>query len=132
VVYPLDRNPHASKIAEYIKKFRDEFTDELYQWYIEHGISLGFMLLCFNDPLSVAGELRTLFSQSEVYGDYLDKFFLKHDRPFVSWIQDLDKDRFHSAAETLLAESENSGDLAAKEVMAVTYTYRGELTLDRS
>jgi nuclear pore complex protein Nup133 len=41
VVYPLDRNPHASKITEYIERFRDEFTDELYQWYIEHGINLG-------------------------------------------------------------------------------------------
>jgi len=40
VVYPLERNPHTTKIAEYIERFRDEFTDELYQWYIEHGISL--------------------------------------------------------------------------------------------
>jgi nuclear pore complex protein Nup133 len=39
LVYPLDQNPHASKIAEYIERFRDEFTDELYQWYIEHGIN---------------------------------------------------------------------------------------------
>ena len=39
VVYPLDQNPHASKISEYIERFRDEFTEELYQWYIEHGIS---------------------------------------------------------------------------------------------
>lgn len=39
LVYPPDQNPHASKIAEYIERFRDEFTDELYQWYIEHGIS---------------------------------------------------------------------------------------------
>ncbi|KAH9981165.1 Non-repetitive/WGA-negative nucleoporin C-terminal-domain-containing protein [Lactifluus volemus] len=99
VVYPFDQNPHASKIAEYIERFRNAFTDELYQWYIEHG------------------ELRTLFSQSEAYSDYLDKFFLKHDRPFISWIQDLDKEKFHSAAESLLAESENAGDLAAKELM---------------
>ena len=39
LVYPPDQNPHASKIAEYIERFRDEFTDELYQWYIEHGIN---------------------------------------------------------------------------------------------
>jgi len=38
LVYPLDQNPHASKISEYIERFRDEFTEELYQWYIEHGI----------------------------------------------------------------------------------------------
>jgi len=98
-VYPLDQNPHATKIAEYIERFRDEFTDELYQWYIEHG------------------ELRTFFSQSDSYTDFLDRFFLKHNRPFVSWIQDLENERFQSAAETLLAESENAGDLAAKELM---------------
>ena len=39
------------------------------------------------------------------------------NHPLVSWIQDLEKERFHSAAETLLAESENAGDLAAKEVI---------------
>ncbi|KAN0123739.1 Non-repetitive/WGA-negative nucleoporin C-terminal domain containing protein [Russula decolorans] len=99
VVYPLEQNPHTTKIAEYIERFRDEFTDELYQWYIEHG------------------ELRTLFSQGEATADYLDRFFAKHNRPFVSWVQDLEKDRFHSAAETLLGESENAGDLAAKELM---------------
>ncbi|KAI9509614.1 Non-repetitive/WGA-negative nucleoporin C-terminal-domain-containing protein [Russula earlei] len=98
-VYPLDENPHATKIAEYIERFRDEFTDELYQWFIEHG------------------ELRTFFGQNDAYADYLDRFFLKRNHPFVSWIQDLAKERFHSAAETLLAESENAGDLAAKELM---------------
>ncbi|KAF8478553.1 Non-repetitive/WGA-negative nucleoporin C-terminal-domain-containing protein [Russula ochroleuca] len=99
LVYPLDQNPHATRIATYIERFRDEFTDELYQWYIEHG------------------ELRTLFGQGEANADYLDNFFLKHNRPFVSWIQDLEKERFHSAAETLLGESDNAGDLAAKELM---------------
>ena len=57
-----------------------------------------------------------MFSQGGTYTDYLDRFFLKNNRQFVSWIEDLEKDRFHSAAETLLAESENAGDLAAKEV----------------
>jgi hypothetical protein len=56
-------------------------------------------------------------SQSDAYASYLNKFFLKNNHPFVSWIQDLEKERFHSAAETLLAESENAGYLAAKEVM---------------
>jgi len=58
-----------------------------------------------------------LFSQGERHADYLDTFLRKNNRPFVSWIQDLEKERFHSAAETLLAESENAGDLAAKEVI---------------
>jgi nuclear pore complex protein Nup133 len=99
LVYPLDQNPHDSKMEEYIGRFGEEFTDELYQWYIEHG------------------ELRTLFSQSERHPDYLDEFLRKKNRPLVSWIQDLEKERFRSAAETLLAESENVGDLAAKELI---------------
>jgi nuclear pore complex protein Nup133 len=70
-----------------------------------------------------------LFSQGEATADYLDSFFAKHDRPFVSWVQDLEKERFHSAAETLLGESENAGDLAAKEVIGATCEYR-EMTVD--
>jgi nuclear pore complex protein Nup133 len=67
-----------------------------------------------------------LFSQGEATADYLDNFFAKHNRPFVSWVQDLEKERFHSAAETLLGESENAGDLAAKEVIGATCEYRDE------
>jgi len=58
-----------------------------------------------------------LFSQSQAYTDYLDRFFLKHNTPHVSWIHDLEKERFSSTAETLLGESENAGELAAKEVI---------------
>lgn len=41
IVYPLDQNPHASKMEAYIERFGEEFTDELYQWYIEHGKCYG-------------------------------------------------------------------------------------------
>lgn len=67
-----------------------------------------------------------MFSQGEANADYLDDFFLKNKRPFVSWIQDLEKERFQSAAETLLSESDNAGDLAAKEVIQATCDYRDE------
>jgi nuclear pore complex protein Nup133 len=110
LVYPLDQNPHASQMEGYIERFGEEFTDELYQWYIEHG------------------ELRTLFSQSKRHPDDLDKFLRKKNRPLVSWIQDLEKERFHSAAETLLAESENAGDLAAKEVIDQLHYLRRALS----
>src|SRR6266852_8626665 len=53
-VYPLEQNPHTTKIAEYIERFRDEFTDELYQWYIEHGISL-VLCHCINDSFDLKG-----------------------------------------------------------------------------
>ena len=65
-----------------------------------------------------------MFSQSERHPDYLDKYLRKNHRPSVSWIQDLEKERFHSAAETLLAESENAGDLAAKEVIEKLHLLR--------
>jgi len=68
-----------------------------------------------------------LFSQRERHTDYLDMFFLKNNRPLVSWIQDLEMERFHSAAETLLAESENVGDLAAKEVINQVHVLRRAL-----
>jgi hypothetical protein len=35
--YPPEDNPNAHQIQSYIEKFKDEFTTELYQWYIEHG-----------------------------------------------------------------------------------------------
>jgi len=35
--YPPEDNPTAHRIQSYIEKFKDEFTTELYRWYIEHG-----------------------------------------------------------------------------------------------
>lgn len=39
-VYPPQNNPSADRIRSYIDKFKDEFTMELYRWYIEHGLLL--------------------------------------------------------------------------------------------
>ena len=36
-VYPPENNPSAARIQSYIDKFKEAFTTELYQWYIEHG-----------------------------------------------------------------------------------------------
>ena len=63
LVYPSDQNPHASKIAEYIERFRDEFTDELCQWYIEHGIS----------DVLMTSHIDGSFNFQENYGRYLVK-----------------------------------------------------------
>jgi nuclear pore complex protein Nup133 len=38
-VYPPENNPNAARIQTYIDKFKEAFTTELYQWYIEHGRS---------------------------------------------------------------------------------------------
>lgn len=37
-VYPPGKNPSAARIQSYIDKFKEAFTTELYQWYIEHGM----------------------------------------------------------------------------------------------
>ena len=58
-VYPLEANPHANSIHAYIEKFRDEFTEELYHWYIEHGTLSDFSVLfgCFHARLVQASSV---------------------------------------------------------------------------
>lgn len=38
--YPPEDNPNAARIQSYVEKFKEEFTTELYRWYIEHGSSI--------------------------------------------------------------------------------------------
>ncbi|TFY77168.1 hypothetical protein EWM64_g6840, partial [Hericium alpestre] len=97
--YPPEQNPNALSIQAYIERFRDEFTEELYQWYIEHG------------------ELRTMFATEDQYSDYMDRFFAKHPYSSISWIHDLHQTRYEAAAESLLSESQNAGELATKQLM---------------
>lgn len=39
IVYPPEMNPNGAMIEMYVEKFGEAFTDELFQWYIEHGAS---------------------------------------------------------------------------------------------
>ncbi|PSR74094.1 hypothetical protein PHLCEN_2v10050 [Hermanssonia centrifuga] len=96
-VYPPQDNPYAARIQAYINKFKENFTTELYQWYIEHG------------------ELRTMFSQEQ--NEYLDKFFAAHEYPSVSWIHDLGQGRYGFAAQSLLSEAEHAPELSSKHLM---------------
>ncbi|THG99186.1 hypothetical protein EW026_g3129 [Hermanssonia centrifuga] len=96
-VYPPQDNPYATRIQAYINKFKEDFTTELYQWYIEHG------------------ELRTMFSQEQ--NEYLDKFFAAHEYPSVSWIHDLGQGRYGFAAQSLLSEAEHAPELSSKHLM---------------
>ena len=36
-VYPPEQNPNADRIQSYLDRFKEEFSAELYRWYIEHG-----------------------------------------------------------------------------------------------
>ncbi|GBE81938.1 hypothetical protein SCP_0403120 [Sparassis crispa] len=96
-VYPPQDNPNVARIQSYIGKFKEDFTNELYQWYIEHG------------------ELRTMFAQD--HDEYLDTFFEEHKYPGISWIHDIGKGRYDAASESLLSEAGHSSDLMSKHLM---------------
>ncbi|KAI0079884.1 hypothetical protein K474DRAFT_1696036 [Panus rudis PR-1116 ss-1] len=98
-IYPPHENPHASRIQLYINKFKEAFTTELFQWYIEHG------------------ELRTMFALQLDQDEYLDKFFAEHPYPNISWVHDLGKERYGKAAEALLEQSEHAAELSTKHLM---------------
>lgn len=38
-IFPLSANKYADRLREYIERYRDEFTDRMCQWYVEHGES---------------------------------------------------------------------------------------------
>ena len=95
-MYPPQDNPNAARIEHYIQRFRQAFTNELYQWYIEHG------------------ELRTLFAQEHI--EYLDQFFAEHSYPNISWIHHLGRGRFGLASQCLQSEAEHAPELVSKHV----------------
>ncbi|KAJ7452358.1 hypothetical protein B0H11DRAFT_1742097 [Mycena galericulata] len=98
-IYPSHKNPNALRIQTYIDRFKEEFTTELYRWYIQHG------------------ELRVMFSQDDVQSSYLDKFFTAHPDSSISWIHDLGQRRYEAAAAALLSESKDATQLSTKHLM---------------
>ncbi|KAH9934994.1 uncharacterized protein B0H18DRAFT_1082732 [Fomitopsis serialis] len=90
-------NPNAARIQSYVDKFRQDFTDELYRWYIEHG------------------ELRTLFAQE--HDQYLDEFFAEHPQPDISWINDLGRARYGPASDALLHVAGHASELEVKHLV---------------
>ena len=116
-IFPLSSNVNAGRIRQYIERYKEEFTDELFLWYTEHGESFPFCApkdegLTSND----VDELRCMFELSDQYGSYIDAFFLKHPYPYVSWIHDLGKGRWGSASVTLLSNAERMQDLETRHV----------------
>lgn len=98
-VYPSHKNPNALRIQTYIDRFKEDFTTELYRWYIQHG------------------ELRVMFSQDDVQGAYMDRFFATHPDPSISWVHYLGQRRYGEAAQALLSESEVATQLNTKHLM---------------
>ncbi|KAG2020222.1 methyltransferase type 11 [Coprinopsis cinerea AmutBmut pab1-1] len=98
-VYPPENNPNLERIKMYIQKYGDKFTDELYQWYIQHG------------------ELRAMFSQEHEQSAFIDKFFLKNPNPGISWLHDIGKENYGDASAALLEESTRANSLEVKHLM---------------
>ncbi|KAF9533020.1 hypothetical protein CPB83DRAFT_903494 [Crepidotus variabilis] len=98
-VYPPEDNPHLERIQGYIEKFKEDFTTELFQWYIQNG------------------ELRTMFEQEPSTSKFLDSFFRERPHPSISWIHDLGKERFDFAATALLLDADTATNLEAKQLM---------------
>ncbi|KAF8964670.1 hypothetical protein BDZ97DRAFT_1660027 [Flammula alnicola] len=98
-VYPPEENPHADRIQSYIQRFKEDFTNELFQWYIQHG------------------EVRTMFDQEAQRGAYLDVFFRQRPNIAISWMHDLGKARYGAAASALLEDAESATNLEAKHLM---------------
>ncbi|KAF7338280.1 Methyltransferase type 11 [Mycena venus] len=98
-VYPSHKNPNALRIQNYIDRFKEDFTTELYRWYIQHG------------------ELRVMFSQDDVQSTYMDKFFATNPDSSISWIHDLGQRRYEAAADALLSDSETASQLKTKHLM---------------
>ncbi|KAH9946079.1 uncharacterized protein BXZ73DRAFT_86275 [Epithele typhae] len=96
-IYPPQENPNVNRIEAYIDKFKEAFTDELYQWYIEHG------------------ELRALFAQEHI--EYMDLFFAEHSYPTISWIHDLGCGHYGAASKALQSEAEHASELVSKHFM---------------
>ncbi|KAF5315570.1 hypothetical protein D9611_004731 [Ephemerocybe angulata] len=98
-IYPPEANPHFERIQTYIKTYKENFTNELYQWYIQHG------------------ELRIMFSQEVAQSAFIDRFFEKKPNPGISWLHDISKERFADASSALLAESKGANNLDVKHLM---------------
>ncbi|RXW20887.1 hypothetical protein EST38_g4970 [Candolleomyces aberdarensis] len=98
-VYPPENNPNYERIQTYIGRYKENFTEELYQWYIQHG------------------ELRIMFNQEADQSLFIDRFFSKKPNPGISWLHDVSKERFGDAASALLEEAKRANHLKAKHLM---------------
>lgn len=98
-IWPPELNPHFERIQSYIYQRGESFTDELYQWYIQHG------------------ELRIMFDQEMDQSALIDRFFAKRPNPGISWLHSINKERYEEAAAALLEEAKRAKDLQAKHVM---------------
>ncbi|KAJ3744726.1 Non-repetitive/WGA-negative nucleoporin C-terminal-domain-containing protein [Lentinula detonsa] len=97
-IYPPEDNPNFARIQGYVERFKEQFTNALYRWYIQHG------------------EVRTLFAQGEAHNAYIDQFFEQNSTPSLSWLHDLGNKHYLEAAGALLAEAQQTASLEVKHL----------------
>ncbi|TFK29976.1 methyltransferase type 11 [Coprinopsis marcescibilis] len=98
-IYPPENNPNFERIQAYIARYKESFTDELYQWYIQHS------------------ELRTMFSQEHEQSAFIDRFFAKKPNPGISWLHEVANKRYGTASSDLLEEAGRANQLEVKHLM---------------
>lgn len=123
-IFPPASNKYAEKVQGYIHRYGEEFSDKMCQWYVDHGKlrSGPYTEWCpFSIPLTHSlAELRCLYAQGEIYGDFVDAFFAKNPHPGMSWVHEIEKERWGVASHTLLGQSERTFDLETRHVSFIS------------
>lgn len=114
-VYPPSENPHYHRIQAYIEKFKEDFTSELFQWYIQYG-ELCHVAYCRNLIWRCSAEIRTMFEQETSYAKNMDVFFRERPNSAISWIHDLGQGRYGSVSHALLKDADGASNLDGKHV----------------
>ncbi|GJJ12103.1 hypothetical protein Clacol_006344 [Clathrus columnatus] len=89
----------AGRIQNYTDKYKDDFTSQLYRWYIEQG------------------KLQLLFNQDSKNNKYLDDFLEKNPAPRLSWVHDFKNKRYQEAASALLSAARDDTDRETKHLV---------------
>jgi len=122
-VFPPENNPHAGRIQEYLVRFKQEFANELFRWYIQHGKDSPLeSAIIFTQY--VIGELRVMFSQDALYKEFMDQYFVENPNPGVSWIHSLGSERYGETASALLEESTKPTSMSAQTVLIALVSFK--------
>jgi len=62
-----------------------------------------------------------MFEQEAAHAVYMDAFFRERPNTSISWIHDLGKARFGSAASALLKDADSASNLEGKHVSYIRY-----------
>jgi len=98
-VFPPQDNPEYSRIQGYIERYKEDFTTELYQWYIQHG------------------ELRTMLAQEMEQSTFINAFFADNAHQNISWLHSLAQNQYGPTSTTLYEVAGNAKSLEAKHLM---------------